>query len=251
MIPSLPVRTFIDKAQSVPIIDVRSPSEFEQGHIPGAENLPLFSDEERAEIGTIYKQKNRDQAIKCGLEIVGPKMRSLVEQAEQIAPERKVLLHCWRGGMRSRSLAWLLRTTGFEVQTLDKGYKAFRNFILDQFEEEWNIHILSGYTGSGKTEILNELQKLGDQIIDLEGIAGHKGSSFGHLGEEEQPTGEHFQNLLGTALYQTTKKQPIWLEDESRFVGRRCIPQPLYRQMQKTQVFRVEISKEKRIRCLV
>lgn len=248
---SLSIQAFIDKAQSLPVIDVRSPSEFQRGHIPGAHNLPLFDDDQRAEIGTIYKQKNRDQAVKRGLDIVGPKMRLMVEQAEQIAPERKVLLHCWRGGMRSGSLAWLLRTTGFEVQTLEKGYKAFRNFILDQFAEDWPIRILSGYTGSGKTEILRELQKREEQIIDLEGIAGHKGSSFGHLGEEEQPTGEQFQNLLGKALYHSSKERPIWLEDESRFVGRRCIPQPLYRQMQEAPVFRVEIPKEERIRCLV
>lgn len=235
----------------MPVIDVRSPSEFQQGHIPGAKNLPLFDNDQRAEIGTIYKQQSRDEAVKRGLEIIGPKMRPMVEQAEEIAPERKVLVHCWRGGMRSSSLAWLLETTGFEVQTLQKGYKAFRNFILDQFEEEWDIRILSGYTGSGKTEILDELQSLGEQVIDLEGIASHKGSSFGHLGEQEQPTGEQFQNLLGMALYQTDKERPVWLEDESRFVGRRCIPQPLYWQMQQAPVFRVEIPKEKRIQQLV
>jgi tRNA 2-selenouridine synthase len=250
MASSIPIQAFVDAAQSLPVIDARSPSEFRQGHISGADNLPLFNDKERAEIGTIYKQKGRDRAVKRGLEIIGPKMRALVEQAEQIAPQRKLLLHCWRGGMRSGSLAWLLETTGFEVQTLEKGYKAFRNFILDRFTAKRSVYILSGYTGSGKTQILHELGKLGEQIVDLEGLAHHKGSAFGHLGESEQPTGEQFQNLLGMAWYQTEQERPVWLEDESRFVGRRCIPQPFFKQMRSAPVFKIKVPKEERIKHL-
>ncbi len=250
MASSLPIRAFVDAAQSLPVIDVRSPSEFRRGHIPGAASLPLFDDEERTEIGTIYKQKGHNAAVKRGLDIIGPKMRWLVEQAEHIAPQRSVLLHCWRGGMRSGSLAWLLETTGFEVQTLEKGYKAFRNFILDTFTEKRPVYILSGYTGSGKTEVLHELSELGEQIIDLEGLAHHKGSAFGHLGEKKQPAGEQFQNLLGMAWHQAEKERPVWLEDESRFVGRRCIPQPLFKQMRSAPVFKIEVSKEARIRRL-
>jgi tRNA 2-selenouridine synthase len=247
----LPVQTFIDAAQSLPVVDVRSPSEFQQGHIPGAENLPLFNDEERAEIGTIYKQESRDAAFKHGLEIVGPKMKFLVERAEEIAPRRKILVHCWRGGMRSGSLGWLLETAGFEVQTLEKGYKAFRNFVLDQFAEERNIHILSGYTGSGKTDILYALCEMGEQVIDLEGLAHHKGSAFGYLGEKSQPTGEQFQNELGMTLYRLNENQPIWLEDESRFIGRRQIPHQLFNQMQSAPVFRIRVPRKARIERLV
>jgi tRNA 2-selenouridine synthase len=232
-------------------MDVRSPSEFQQGHIPEAFNLPLFNDEERAEIGTIYKRQSRGEAIKRGLEIAGPKMRWLVEQAENIAPERKVLIHCWRGGMRSSSLGWLLETAGFEVQTLKKGYKAFRNFVLDQFEEERKIYILSGYTGSGKTEILHASRDLGEQMIDLEALANHEGSVFGYLGKGSQPTGEQFQNRLGMALYHTNSDRPLWLEDESRFIGRRQIPYKLFNQMQTAPVFRINVPKEARIKRLV
>ena len=251
MSSSLPIHDFLEAAESLPIIDVRSPSEYKHGHIPGAHNIPLFDDEERAEIGTIYKQQNRDEAFKRGLEFVGPKMRTFVERAEEIAPERELLLNCWRGGMRSSSFGWLLESAGFKTHTLENGYKAFRNFVLDLFQKQYNILILSGYTGSGKTEILQALQQLGEQVIDLEGLANHKGSAFGHLGEDEQPSGEHFQNKLGMRLYQIEEKNPLWLEDESRFIGRRIIPNDFFKQMRKATVFRVEIPKEIRIKRLV
>jgi len=248
---SLPIHDFLEAAESLPVIDVRSPSEFQHGHIPKAYNLPLFDDEERAEIGTIYKQQCRDKAFKRGLDIVGPKMRSFVEESEEIAPDRKVLLHCWRGGMRSSSFGWLLNSAGFETKTLQKGYKAFRNFVLDLFSKQHDILILSGYTGSGKTEILEALRDLGEQVIDLEGLANHKGSAFGHLGEEEQPTGEHFQNLLGMKLFQLDERKPVWIEDESRFIGRRIIPPEFFNQMRAANVFRVQIPKEVRISRLI
>lgn len=251
MSSSLSIQEFLEATTSLPVIDVRSPSEFEQGHIPGAHNIPLFDDSERAEIGTIYKQQNRDKALKRGLEIVGPKMRSFVEESEQIAPDREVLLHCWRGGMRSSSFGWLLDTAGFKTKTLEGGYKTFRNFVLDLFEERHNLLILSGYTGSGKTEILHALRELGEQVIDLEGLANHKGSAFGHLGEEEQPTGEHFQNQLGMKLFHMDESRPVWLEDESRFVGHRMIPHRFFDQMQEAPVLRIKVPKETRIRRLV
>lgn len=251
MSSSLSARNFLEAAESIPVIDVRSPSEFKQGHIPGAHNLPLFDDEERAEIGTLYKQESRESAFKKGLEIVGPKMRSLVEKSEDIAPEGKILIHCWRGGMRSSSVAWLLETAGFDARTLEGGYKTFRNFVLDIFEETHNLLILSGYTGSGKTEILYELRDLGEQIIDLEGLANHKGSAFGHLGEDQQPTGEQFQNLLGMKLFELDKQKPVWLEDESRFIGRRMIPKQFFDQMRTAPVLRMKIPREVRINRIV
>lgn len=251
MSSSLPIKDFLQAAKSLPIIDVRSPSEFAHGHIPGAYNIPLFDDEERAEIGTIYKQQSRDEAFKRGLDFVGPKMKSFVEQSEKLAPDRNVLLHCWRGGMRSSSFGWLLDSAGFQTQTLKKGYKAFRNFVLDLFEAQHNLLILSGYTGSGKTEILQALHERGEQVIDLEGLANHKGSAFGHLGEQNQPSGEHFQNLLGMQLFRLDKSRPVWLEDESRLIGQRMIPHQFFNQMQEATVYRVEIPREIRIRRLV
>ncbi|MGD8427814.1 MAG: tRNA 2-selenouridine(34) synthase MnmH [Balneolaceae bacterium] len=251
MVSSLPIQAFLEAAESLPVIDVRSPSEFQQGHIPGAYNIPLFTDKERAEIGTLYKQKGRDAAFKRGLELVGPKMRSLVEESDAIAPNRNILVHCWRGGMRSSSFGWLLNSAGFEIKTLQKGYKAFRNFVLDIFAKKHSIAILSGYTGSGKTEVLHVLGELGEQVIDLEGLAQHKGSAFGHLGEQRQPTGEQFQNRLGMKLMQIDSEKPVWLEDESRFIGKRMIPKDLFKQMREAPVFRLEVPREERVERLV
>ena len=206
------------------IIDVRSPKEFSQGHIPGAYNLPLFSNEERALVGTCYKQKGKEPAIKLGLEIVGPKMASFIEDARKISPNKQMLVHCWRGGMRSSSMAWLLELTGFDVSILKGGYKAYRNFALAIFNEDYKLKILGGKTGSGKTQLLHQMNKLGIQIIDLEAIAHHKGSAFGKIGHDAQPTSEQFENNLAMALQTLNAKKEIWLEDESKGIGKCFIP---------------------------
>lgn len=231
------IEKFLALAMDYPICDVRTPDEFAEGHIPGAKNLPLFSNEERTKIGTTYKQTGSREAILQGLDFVGPKMRSLIESAEKISPERIILLHCWRGGMRSRSVAWLLGVAGFKVYLLQGGYKAFRQYARSLFEKEWRIHILSGYTGSGKTAILEALSHSGEQIIDLEKLAHHKGSSFGALGEAAQPSQQQFENELALALRQQKAQKPLWLEDESRKIGCRVIPKSLWEQMCVGKVF--------------
>ena len=201
------------------ILDVRSPAEYIQGHIPEAVNLPLFSDNERAVIGTLYKQKGHDAAVMEGLRIVGPKMANLVEQTVELTPEKLVSIHCWRGGMRSASVAWLLRQAGFTVEILEGGYKAYRKWVQTQFTNPLLVNVLGGQTGTGKTRILKELSELGEQIIDLESIAHHKGSSFGGLGEKPQPTIEQFENNLVQIISKLDSKQVIWIEDESRRIG--------------------------------
>lgn len=251
MSQTLDISDFIDALQTKPVFDVRSPGEFQQGHIPGAHNIPLFENHERAAVGTLYKQVGRDAALKKGLEYVGPKMREFVEEVEQITDSRKALVHCWRGGMRSNSFAWLLETAGFEVARLKNGYKAYRNFVLDIFSVRRPIIILGGHTGSGKTEVLQELKMMGEQVIDLEGLANHKGSAFGHLGEDDQPTGEQFQNELGLQWYLSDPNEPVWVEDESRLVGARIIPKPFFEQMRKAPVVHLNIPQEDRIQQLI
>jgi tRNA 2-selenouridine synthase len=184
------------------LIDVRSPAEFARAHIPNAHSLPLFNDEERAKVGTMYKQMSPEAALLKGLEIVGPKMSGFVKKAIKWSPDRKVIVHCWRGGKRSGSVAWLLKFAGFDVLTIEGGYKNYRQTVLQSFDNQLlkNMIILGGKTGSGKTYILKELEKRGEQIIDLEGLANHKGSAFGWIGENQQPTTEHFENLLHDAL---------------------------------------------------
>jgi tRNA 2-selenouridine synthase len=219
-------------SQAGPVVDVRSPQEFAQGHIPGAHNLPLFSDEERAQVGTCYKQAGRRAAVQLGLELVGPKLASLaLSLSELIDGEAPLRLHCWRGGMRSGSVAWLAATLDLPVVLLEGGYKAYRRWVLATFEQPWPLLVLGGRTGTGKTDLLLALQEQGAAVVDLEGLAHHRGSSFGGLGLPEQPSTEHYENRLAMALNALQGRRPIWLEAESAQVGRCRIPNGLWRQM--------------------
>lgn len=245
------VGDFLEKSISIPLIDVRSPAEYAHAHIPGAVNLPLFDNAERAQVGTCYKQVGRDEAVLLGLELVGPKLADFVKTTRQIAPNGEVLLHCWRGGMRSGSFAWLLETAGFKTYTLVGGYKAYRSQVLAAFEQPHQIFILGGKTGSGKTEILHELSKIGAQMIDLEGIANHKGSSYGAIGQAGQPSSEQFENDLYHHWQTLDATRPLWLEDESRSIGTCTIPQELWVQMRNAPVAFIDLPKAARVARLV
>jgi tRNA 2-selenouridine synthase len=235
-----------------PIIDVRSPGEFASGHIPEATNLPLFSDEERAHIGTVYVQESQEKATALGYEYVKPKLEWFISRANEIAPQGRAIVHCWRGGMRSRSFAQHLSENGLrEIAVIERGYKAYRNFVLEKFAEPHDLRVLGGYTGSGKTYILEELRSLGQQIIDLEGLAHHKGSAFGGLGQSRQPTVEQFENNLFEAIRQLDSSKPIWVEDESHNIGRVKIPMAFFQQMQQAKVFFIHIPKAVRAAHLV
>ena len=242
---------FLLLSQSQAIIDVRSPSEFSQGHIPGAVNIPLFDDEERKHVGTLYKQSGRQPAVIAGLDFAGPKMSGIVKLADKLAPEKDVLVHCWRGGMRSAGIAWILKTAGFNVSLLEGGYKAYRRYIRQKLEEKLSLIVLGGKTGSGKSDILNQLAHLGEQIIDLEKIAHHKGSAFGDLGQDEQPTNEEFENNLFDAVSKLDTKKPVWVEDESRGIGRVGIPDPFYMQMRSSVVVFLDVPESFRVKRLV
>lgn len=250
MLQSQEINQFL--SHPMPLLDVRSPAEFVQGHIPGAHSFPLFSDAERVQVGTLYKQQGKDAAVKLGLQFVGPKLASFVDMAEAIAsPHRQVRLYCWRGGMRSGSLAWLLQTAGFQCTLLTGGYKAYRRWALDQFKKRYPFVVLGGLTGSGKTELLHALANHGEHIVDLEGLAEHKGSSFGHLGKPAQPSTEHFENMLALRLSSLGGDRPVWLEDESRMIGSCYLPADIWQQMQQSPFVWIECSKEERIRRLL
>ena len=247
----IPVNEFLEMRKNLPVIDVRSPKEFKKAHIPKAYNIPLFSDDERAEVGTIYKKQGKEKAVLRGLEIVGCKMKDFVVEAKKISKSNKVLVHCWRGGMRSESMAWLFQTAGIETYVLEGGYKAYRRYIKEQLSEKLKIVILSGYTGSGKTDILKEIEKNGEQFIDLEGIAHHKGSAFGAIGEDSQLSTEMFENNLFEKFLQLDKNKTIWLEDESKAIGKNFIPDELFLQMRNAPVIRIELVKNLRIKRLI
>ena len=243
------------------IIDVRSPAEFEHAHIPSALNLPLFDNDERAMIGTTYKKQSREAAIKAGLPLFGNKMLSMVETVESwIAAAQKdndltkptLYVHCWRGGMRSAAMAWLLDLYGYEVIQLTGGYKAYRNWVLEQFTISYSLKVLGGYTGSGKTEILHALQEKNYSVIDLEGLAHHKGSAFGAIGQLPQPSQEMFENILATKLWEVNKNnKPIWIEDESQRIGTVLIPTPLFHLMRNSTCYFMTIPFEQRLAFIV
>jgi tRNA 2-selenouridine synthase len=237
---------------NIPVIDVRSPSEFKAGHIPDAINMPLFTDQEREQVGITYKQKGKQIATLLGLEIVGPRLRKMVEQANQYAIDNKLILHCWRGGQRSRSVAWLLQTSGLEVFVLANGYKAFRQYIHDYFAtKEFRFLVLGGRTGSAKTIILRTMMNLNEQLLDLEGLAHHKGSAFGWIGEQEQETNEQFENNLFHALYNLNPQKIIWVENESRMIGRNYIPETLWQKMKLSPLINIELNIQDRLDHLV
>jgi tRNA 2-selenouridine synthase len=270
------IEQFLELARHNPVIDVRSPGEYTHAHIPGAHSLPLFTDEERKEVGTAYKQQSREQAIKIGLDYFGPKMRKMVEHTETIFGKYKelnknitpqlptancILLYCWRGGMRSGAVSWLLDIYGFKVYTLIGGYKKFRNLALDIFKQPFPFYILGGYTGSGKTELLNALQQKGETIVDLEALASHKGSAFGNIGLPKQPSQEMFENMLalelrksivnGESSKQNSVHSPLWLEDESQRIGLVNIPHELWKTMRQSPVWFLEIPFEERLSYIV
>lgn len=263
------IEKFIELAKDHPVFDVRSPGEYNHAHIPNAHNLPLFTDEERKIVGTTYKQTSREAAIKIGLDFFGPKMKSMVESVEGMN-SKTVLIHCWRGGMRSAAIAWLMDLYGFKVYTLNGGYKKFRNYVLDTFKLPFQFKILGGYTGSGKTEVLQALKEKCESVIDLEFLAKHKGSAFGDIGMPKQPTQEMFENVLAQELRRksiansqwSTEKQdssnssftirysPIWLEDESQRIGYVNVPNDLWKTMRRSPVYFLDIPFEKRLEHL-
>ncbi len=244
------VTDFLDRTPDAPIIDVRSPAEYENGHIPGAINIPLFDNSERAEIGIAYKQNGKKSAIKDGLKIVGPKMVSMIEELEKHAKQNVVKLHCWRGGMRSSSVAWLFETMGYQCQVLKDGYKSYRNLMKTLFEK-FDIILIGGETGSGKTNIIQELAKQSEQVIDLEKLANHKGSAFGAIGEAPQPSNEQFQNLVINAFLKSDASKPLFLEDESSFIGKVNLPDQLWQKMKGSPIIRISLPVELRIANLV
>ncbi len=234
------------------MIDVRSPSEFQQGHIPEAYNIPIFSDEERAEVGTLYKQTSQEAAMQKGLELVGPKLKHFAQEVKKIAGNKKVMVYCWRGGMRSDSFSWLLNLVGVDVIKLHGGYKAYRSYIRASFNNKANMIILGGHTGSGKTDLLIELGKQGYQILDLEGYANHKGSAFGYLGTNVQPNNEQFENNLFVKWNSFNFSKPIFVEDESIMVGKVKLMEELFQQMKEAKkIVRINVSKEDRLDRLV
>ena len=241
------------------LLDARSPSEFYHGRIPGAENLPVLDDEERKEVGITYKKKGHNEAVEKGFELVGGKFIDFIKHVKRILSQpqtlnfksQTVFIYCWRGGMRSNIMSWVLETAGIKTVLLKNGYKSYRRWALQKFKKERSLIILGGKTGTGKTFLLNELAKKGEQIIDLEALAHHRGSAFGALGMEPQPRQEHFENLIAHNLSKTNSELPLWIENESRKVGSLKIPDVLFDKMLAAPLVEVVIDFQERVQRIL
>ncbi|MBS0634114.1 MAG: tRNA 2-selenouridine(34) synthase MnmH [Verrucomicrobia bacterium] len=226
------------------IFDVRSPKEYTHAHIPGAISLPLFSDEERALIGTTYKREGQLVAVRLGIKILGPKLADYLAGAEaHLNGEKRATVYCWRGGMRSGFVCQFLGYVGIVCDQMKGGYKAYRREVLKQLQGPYTLKLIGGYTGAGKTDYLHTQQA---QTIDLEALAHHRGSVYGELGK--QPSNEQFENDIAHALSQANRDLPIWVEDESRLIGHCQIPTPFYEAMRQAPLYFLHVPKEERIK---
>ena len=245
----LPIDQFIN-APGI-LLDVRSPAEFAQGHIPDAISFPLFNDDERSQVGICYEQRGRNEAVELGFAIAGPKFAGFIAEARELGGDRPIRLHCWRGGMRSEAVAWVLEMAGMKVSLLTGGYKAFRNWAQSRFLIPKNAIILGGMTGTCKTDILSALAQKGAQVLDLENLANHRGSSYGGIGLPPQPSNEQFENLIAVQWEKFQPTQPVWIEAESKRIGTCRIPETLFQQMEEAKVIEIGRPRSERLAALV
>lgn len=250
------------------IIDVRSPLEFTEDHLPGAINLPVLDDEQRSKVGTIYKQVSPFQAKKVGAAIISSNIaRHLEQNFAHHDKDYSPLVYCWRGGQRSHSLATVLSEIGWQVTILAGGYKLYRSYVREQLEQlapQLRYKILCGLTGTGKTQILSAMAHKGAQVLDLEGLAHHRGSLLGQEWEDEksladenranfvlQPSQKRFESLLLQQLQKFNPAEVVWLESESNKIGTVHIPSALWQMMQAGKCVEIKVPQEARIDLLL
>jgi tRNA 2-selenouridine synthase len=228
------------------IIDVRSPAEYREDRIPKAINLPVLDDEERAKVGTIYKQVSTFEARKLGAALVSSNIaRHLTDYFADKPPEYRPLIYCWRGGQRSHSLALVLNQIGWRAQVLEGGYKTYRTHAIDRLQKlprEFQYKTIGGLTGTGKTAILQQLKLRGEQVLDLEAIARHRGSLLGEEWQGEsipQPSQKYFESQLLEQLQNFQVNRIVWLESESCKIGRLHLPHTLWSMMQQADCVRI------------
>ncbi len=244
---SMMINDFLNNSDSHCLIDVRTPAEFQQGHIPGAVNIPLFSNEEREQVGTSFKQDSPRDAFLLGLDLVGTKMATYIRQLDKVSTGNSIVCYCWRGGQRSQSMSWLFEKAGYVVQYIEGGYKAYRNYIRSAFEsQKYPLIVLGGRTGCGKSEILRALESQGQQMIDLEELAHHKGSAFGAINEPDQPSIEHFENKLYYEINKLNHNDWIWVENESRLIGSVHIYEGFWNQLKEAPLIYIDFPVKER-----
>lgn len=244
----------LQKKEAHTLIDVRSSSEFEEATIPGSINIPLFSDEERAKVGTLYKQVGKEEAKQKGLEIFSAKLPNFIKQFQKI--DTPMTVFCWRGGMRSRTAATVLDLMGIHANRLHGGIRSYRQWIvheLDQFNDRSfppNLYVLNGYTGSGKTIILHKLAERGYPMIDLEDLAGHRGSIFGQIGLKPNKQ-KKFDSLLVHEMKQFQNEPFIFIEGESKRIGKAMLPEFLYNKKENGKQIFIHLPFELRVKIIL
>ena len=231
----------------MPMVDVRAPIEFNKGHIPDATNIPLLTDDDRHRVGLCYRQEGHHAAVHLGLKLVGPRMSDLAQAGLQASVDGKIALYCQRGGKRSQSMEWLWTQIGLTVYRLEGGYKSFRGWVRKTLQQPREFLLLAGSTGVGKTAYLHDLSEVGERVVDLEGLAHHKGSAFGAIGEYAAPTQSHFENKLAVILSTMDTATPIWMESESRRIGTCQIPEEVWKSMEVATRIYVERDISQRI----
>ena len=231
-------------------IDVRCPREFLKGHFADAINIPIFSNSEYEKLGTLYRHKGQAPAIKLGEEYANQSTKKILSKISEIN-NQNFIVYCARGGMRSKGMQEILNQSGYLSHRIDRGYKAIRNYTLSTFTEKRDVIILAGSTGTGKTQILQEMKGQGSNVIDLEAIANHRGSAFGDLGLNEQPTQQQFENNLSMEWIDTDPTSPVFIESESRKIGRVVIPEDIWSQMGSGHYLKIKMGIDRRIKNLL
>lgn len=237
------------------IIDVRSPAEFAEDHVPGAINYPAFDNEQRARVGTLYKQESPFAAKRIGAALLARNVANHIEQSFLERPrEWHPLIYCWRGGKRSGAVTHILRQIGWDACQLEGGYKAYRRFVVAELQtlpREFSYRVVCGATGSGKSRLLVALAAQGAQVLDLEALAAHKGSVLGDLPDEPQPAQKMFESRICAMLKTVDAAHPVFIEAESRKIGACQVPDALLETMRASPCVRIEATMEARVRFLI
>ena len=237
------------------IIDVRSPAEFAEDHVPGAICAPVLDDAERAAVGTLYKQVSAFEAKKLGAALLAQNASRHIQQIFQDKPKDwHPLVYCWRGGKRSGAMAHILREIGWNAETLEGGYKAYRRWVVEELAElpaRYDFQVVHGPTGSGKSRLLAALKRAGAQVLDLEDLAAHRGSVLGNLPDRPQPAQKMFESLLLRELARLDPLKPVYVEGESKKIGEIQVPDALMERMRASPCVRLEARLETRVELLL